>query len=380
MRVLIATVTAGAGHLQAAAALEEAWREFRPADEVLRSDVLAFTSALYRKSYSTGYVKVVERAPELYGLLFRKADNPALLRKVTRVRRWLAALPADKFVRHVRKFRPDLILSTHFMPPEVLGGSRTYRDQTRPPLVTVVTDFEAHALWLEPSVDTYCVATEQTAARFLARGVPAEKVRVTGIPIARRFSQPVDVPGFHKRMGWREDLPLLLVLGGGFGMGPVREVLDQVCRTELPLQVAVVCGRNEELRRSLAGRDYALPVHVLGFVSNMQELMASSVMVVTKPGGLTTAEALALGKPLLIVNPIPGQEAANSDFLLEHGAAAKVNCLEDLPFKLKEVLAVRRLKALSHAAAGLGRPDAARQVCLAALACHALKTSQVPGG
>jgi processive 1,2-diacylglycerol beta-glucosyltransferase len=113
----------------------------------------------------------------------------------------------------------------------------------------------------------------------------------------------------------------------------------------------------------MAAQDRKHPTHVLGFASNMHELMAAADLVITKPGGLTTSEALALGKPLFILNPIPGQEAANSDFLLERGAAAKVNRVEDLPYRLGQLLGSKKLAQMAKAARMLGRPDAARKVC-----------------
>jgi len=124
-----------------------------------------------------------------------------------------------------------------------------------------------------------------------------------------------------------------------------------------------VAGRNEKLRQRVACCDYRHPTRVLGFATNMHELMAAADLVLTKPGGLTTAEALAMGKPLCVLNPIPGQETANSDFLLERGAALKVNRVQDIPFRIEELLGSPKLRAMARAARALGRPDAASAVC-----------------
>ena len=362
MRVLIATVTAGAGHVQAAAALEEAWRALRPGDDLKRIDVLDFTSRLYRKTYVDGYVKLVKHAPDLWALMFKKADNPTFLRRISRLRRTLARLPTGRFAREMKRFAPDVALSTHFLPPEILGRLREASRGPTPLMASVVTDFEAHALWMEPSVDLYCVAAEETKARLVARGVGADSVCVTGIPIAAKFFATTDAAAIRKRMGLRDDLPVLLVLGGGFGMGPVVEILTALNRFESAAQIVVVCGRNEELRREVATLDHRHPTHVLGFASNMHELMAVADLILTKPGGMTTSEALALGKPMLILDPIPGQEAANSDFLLEQGVAAKVNRVEDLPFRLGRLLGSAKLTAMAKAARSLGKPEAARAI------------------
>jgi processive 1,2-diacylglycerol beta-glucosyltransferase len=368
MRVLIATLTAGAGHLQTAAALDEAWRSLRPRDVVEKVDLQTFFSPLHKKVTSDGYVKLVEHAPDLWALLFKKTDNPKLVRRLARLRRAFPPQSTLRFIKYLRKFKPDVVFCTHYLPVEILDKARERWEGAPPLAVCVVTDFEAHALWMGESVDLYCVAAEETKARLVARGALADNVLATGIPIAAKFSKPCDPLAVRKSYGLRDDLPVLLVLGGGFGMGPVAEILDELDKTNQPFQTLVVAGRNEELRRELAVKDRRHPTHVLGFVTNMQDLMTVSDLIISKPGGLTSSEALAMGKPLFILNPIPGQEAANSDFLLEHGAAAKANRVEDLPFRLGQLLGSKKLKELASNARALGRPSAALDVCAAALA------------
>ena len=378
MRILIATITAGAGHLQAAAALEEAWREAQPGDVVERVDVRDFFSPLHRKVYTDGYVQLIAKAPEFWGLVFKQTDNPELVRKLAKFKAAFKSNSTRKIAAHIRDFAPDAVVCTHYLPLEILGQMRA-RWEGRPPLtISVVTDFEAHALWMEPNVDLYCVAAEETKARLVARGAPPADVLATGIPISRRFSAAPDAPAVRKRLGLRDDLPILLVLGGGFGMGPVAEILTELDKLALPFQTVVVAGRNEELRRELAVRDHRHPTQILGFVNNMQDLMAIADMIITKPGGLTSSEALALGKPLFMLNPIPGQEAANSDFLLGHGVAAKANRVEDLPFRLEQLLGTPKLAAMAEAARRLGRPNAARDVCAAVTARLAARAAAPP--
>jgi len=157
-------------------------------------------------------------------------------------------------------------------------------------------------------------------------------------------------------------------LSGGFGLGPVGRILAGLDQVKAEFQTVVVCGRNEELRAELAAQDRAHPTQVRGFASNMHELMSVADLILTKPGGLTSSEALALGKPLFILDPIPGQEAANSDFLLERGAAAKVNRVEDLPFRIERLLGSKKLAEMARAAKALGRVNASEVVCKEVLA------------
>ncbi len=371
MRILIATVTAGGGHVAAAAALEEAWRTSRPADTVERVDLIKYFSPLHKKIYTEGYVQLVERAPELWGMLFNKTDTPKVVRRLGKLSRAFPSHSRKKFTSHLKQFKPDAVLCTHFAPLQALGllkkpGTRATppSEYWKPPLVvSVVTDFEAHAWWMDPCVDLYCVAAEETKARLVARGAAADRVVPTGIPIAAKFSAKPDLRAVRQTLGLRDDQPVLLVLSGGFGMGPVAEILTELDKVPNRFQTVVVTGRNEELRRQLTAQTRKHPTHVLGFSTNMHELMAVAGLILTKPGGLTTSEALALGKPLFILNPIPGQEAANSDFLLERGAAVKVNRIEDLPFRIEKLLGSKKLVGMARAAKSLGRPQSAATVC-----------------
>ena len=315
------------------------------------------------KVHTAGYVKLVEHAPEVWGMLFKQTDNPKLVRRLAK---WRKAFPPGstmRFIRYLKKFKPDVVFCTHYLPVEILGKAREEFKGKAPLAVCIVTDFEAHALWMGEAVDFYCVAAEETKARLVARGAVAENVVVTGIPIAAKFSGTMDTLAVRKRYGLRDDLPVLLVLGGGFGMGPVAEILKELDKVPQEFQTLVVAGRNEELRRELAVHDRKHPTHVLGFVTNMHELMAVADLIITKPGGMTTSEALAKGKPRIILNPIPGHEAANSDFQLQRGAAAKVNRVEDLPYGLGQLLGSKKLAEMGRAAISLGRPAAAVDIC-----------------
>src|ERR1700690_2890861 len=323
MRILIATVTAGGGHIAAAAALEEAWRALRPDDTVERLDLIKFFSPLHKKVHEDGYVQLVERAPELWGMLFGKTDNPKVARRLSKLRRAFPSNSRKRFMRHLKQFKPDAVLCTHYLPLETLGllrakGARLWRSpaaegakietpgktstsarnlaaaagalhtaalQNKHPLVvSIVTDFEAHALWMDACVDLYCVAAEETKARRAARGAAASNAVATGIPIAAKFLSKPNPRTVRKTYGLRDDQPVLLVLGGGFGMGPVAEILAELDKVPGQFQTLVVTGRNEELRRNLASQTRRHPTHVLGFSTNMHELMAVADLIITKPG------------------------------------------------------------------------------------------------
>jgi len=362
VKVLIATITAGGGHVSAAASLAEAWHELRADDSVECVDLIQFYSPLHRKIHLDSYEQLVSRAPEIWGMVFSQTDDLKLTAKLSRLRRAFTGPSTRRIVAYLRAYQPAVVLCTHYVPLDVLQRLRE-KGHLHPFTVSIVTDFEAHALWMSPCVDFYCVAAEHTQVRLVARGVARAQVAVTGIPIAAKYRSAPSSVEARRQLGLRDDQPVLLVLGGGFGWGPIAEILGGLDTLERSLQTVVVCGRNEALRSRLAAQDRKHPTHVLGFAPNMHELLAASDLVITKPGGLTTSEALAAGRPILVINPIPGQEAANSDFLLEHGAGIKVNRVEDLPSRVDKLLGTKKLRDMARAARTLGAPDAASAVC-----------------
>ncbi len=236
--------------------------------------------------------------------------------------------------------------------------------------MTATTDFETHRLWVNQPCDHYFTVTDEGAAYLQHWGVPAADTTVTGIPIHPVFSEPKDRTAVLKRQGLRGDRPIVLQLAGGFGVGPIEQIFRGILAIEVPLEIVVVTGRNEAAKKQLA--EVEPPerhrVKVIGFTEQMDELMAGADLVVSKPGGLTTSETLARGAAMAVVNPIPGQESRNSDFLLENGAAVKINNIATLPHKLTPLLCdTGRLAQLKANARHLGRPQAAFDVARRAL-------------
>ena len=324
MKVLIITATAGGGHLAAASAIEGAWRSLRPHDTVELLDLVKLFSPLHRKIHADGYETLVEKAPEIWGLLFSKTDDPKVVARLNKLGRAFTPTSGLKLTKHIKRAKPDVIICTHYGPVAILDRMREKRESEPTPspskegnrvkernapfVVSVVTDFEAHAMWMGESVNLYCIAADATCARLSARGAKPGSMAVTGIPISNKFANPVNARDVRARMGLRDDQPVVLLLGGGFGWGPISETLAELDKIESRFQTVVVCGRNADLRREVAAQDRKHPTHILGFVSNMNELMAVSDLVITKPGGLTTSEALASGLPMVVINPSPDRK------------------------------------------------------------------------
>jgi processive 1,2-diacylglycerol beta-glucosyltransferase len=369
-RLLILSASVGAGHLRAAQAVELAARQLDPAATIQNVDVLELTNGVFRRLYGEAYLDLVNKAPHVLGYFYDLMDRPkSEMAKSVRLRRLVERLNLTRFFKFLRTEPWDVVVNTHFLSAEMISLLR--RDERfSAPQLTVTTDFETHRLWVNQPCDHYFTATDEGKAYLVHWGVPEADVSVTGIPIHPAFAEPLDRGELMARHGLSAERPVVLQLGGGFGVGPVEEIHRTLLWIEQPLSIIVVAGRNEELKAELERmpRPERHQVSVLGFTDQMHELMSVADVVVTKPGGLTTSEALACGAALVVVNPIPGQESRNSDFLLENGAAIKVNHLATLGLKVSQLTTDRpRLARLKENARRLGRPQAAFDVARRAL-------------
>jgi processive 1,2-diacylglycerol beta-glucosyltransferase len=361
MKVLILSASVGSGHMRAAQAVEAALRESVPAATVRTVDVLELADRSFRKLYGDGYLGLAGAAPHLLGFLYDALDKPML---GDRLRRLWQSWSLRGFADFLAREPWDVIINTHFLPAELVAASRR-RGRLDIPQMTVVTDFEAHRLWANLPCEHFFAASQDGAACLRHWGVEDEAITVSGIPIHPVFSRLPDREACLKSSGLIGDRPLVLQLAGGSGLGPIEEVFSSLLEVRRPLDLVVVTGRNRDARYRLVRRlaPARHRVHILGYTDRMQELLGAADLVVSKPGGLTTAESLACGVPLVVVNPIPGQESRNADYLLENGAGLKANSIPALPGKVEGLLSSpERLSLMRRKAKALGRPMAAFEV------------------
>jgi len=365
-KVLILSASAGAGHLRAAEALERAFREMNAAAEVRNVDTLDYTNKVFRHLHSKAYIEMVNKMPEVLGWLYDHLDKPW---KNERRRLALDKLNARPFIKLLKEYKPDITVCTHFLPAEIISWLKA-KERINCRQAIVVTDFDVHAMWLCHHYEHYFVALDETRLHLEKLGIPANKITVSGIPIDPVFSVQKDKREMRAKYELRQDVTTILLSAGGFGVGPVENIL-RLLATDLssPAQVVALCGRNEKLRQrvdrlaSSVPAERRLSIKAVGYTTAMDEYMAASDILLGKPGGLTTSEALAKDLIFVIVNPIPGQEERNSDHLLEEGVAIRCNNLPVLAHKIDRLLAdPARMDVMRANARRLARPDAAREV------------------
>ncbi len=360
-RVLILSASVGSGHVKAADALARAMRERPDVEEVLCDDSLDHTNVLHKQFYSTLYKKLSAMLPEFLGWWYETSDDPWVADKSRLAIDLPQALPLMSLVKD---FRPDVILCTHFMPAGVISWLIS-NGKLDARLGVVVTDFHFHAFWITRAFNWYFVAQEDDKIHMEALGLPADRIKITGIPVEPDFAKPVDAEAVLRRHGLQPGRPTFLVVGGALGLSPATAVVRQLLNLDRDFQAVIVCGRNEEMQDDIVQLVKSRPgdFRVLGFTKEIPELMAASTMILSKPGGMTTAEALARGLPMMILDPIGGQEERNADVLLEVGAAVKCTEVTLVAHKLRRLLDdPARLARMRDAARALGRPNAASEI------------------
>ena len=369
-RILILSASVGNGHVTAAESLRKAFDIKGLAREVRHEDVLAFTNPIFRRLYRNAYLDLVNHIPEALGWMYDQLDEPW---KMERRRLFFDKLNAQPLIEMVREYQPDWIVCTHFLPSEIVSDQKAKKKLDRPQAI-VVTDFDMHSLWLCRNYEHYFVAIDETRAYLESLGFPPEKSSVTGIPIDPVFSEKKSKVEMRKKYGLDPEVPTLILSLGGFGVGCIDELLDPLRSIKRPMQVLAMCGRNEELKENLEARssnESAVRIIPVGYTKQMDEYMSAADLIVGKPGGLTTCEALAKGLVFVVVNPIPGQEERNSDHLLENGVALRSNNPATLGYKIETLLNNPvKLAAMRNNALAFARPRAAFDIAdkLASLA------------
>jgi processive 1,2-diacylglycerol beta-glucosyltransferase len=352
-RVLILSAGVGAGHNSAAAAIRRAGAERPDVAEVEVLDVLEVSSVLYRDLLGKGYFVLVEGAPWLVEWGYDISDRPFRSRRL--LDPWTAA-NSFPTVSAIKRFRPTAIICTHFLPAQLVA-SLLLRGVIDAKTAVVTTDYDFQGLWLTSAFHAFFVAREEARVQLTALGIPADRVASAGIPIIAS-AEPAS-PRDPERPAQ------LLISAGASGGDYAMAVVRQTMHMRSPFTATVVCGRNAELRRRIeqlvapAGDRY----RVLGYTSEMGRLLHESDLFIGKPGGLSASECMAAGLPMVLVNPIPGQEDRNGDYLMEQGAAARCNTPATIGWKIDEILREPgRLQAMQAAARRLGRPQAAQDV------------------
>lgn len=367
-RILLFYISKYSGHYQAAKAVEEALINSAAPVDVEKINALDYTNPILGRILNRAYLHIIKRRPEIWGNMY---DNPSVLKNTKFARETLHRFNMTKMKRLIEKKRPDIVLCTQAFP---CGMVADYKKSTgsQLKLIGILTDRAAHSYWLFDDIDYYVVPDEDTASVMKAKGVPGNKVKVFGIPVSPSFKAARDKRAVMKELGFSEKYPTVLIMGGSQGLGAIEEAVKTLMGDETHnYQLIVVTGRNKKLYSrltALARSKNGKNVRVLYFVENISDLMEASDIIITKAGGMTTSEALVKKLPMIIVDPIPGHERMNTDYLVRKGAAVEISDYGQIHNTINRVFDTEgMLDRMRADAVALSKPDSAEDIARLAL-------------
>lgn len=360
-RILIIAAPFGSGHIQAALNLREAILEKSPEAKVRVLDSFMPDPYYPIHFFGSSYLHCIRRTPRLYNFLYHYFDHP---KRGHYLPQFLFPAGQSRLYEEIKKFNPDLVLVTHPFPIRMLANIREQYGLTFL-LGAIVTDFTVHAAWIHPNLDMYFVATEHTRQSLMKNGIANNKIKITGIPIAAQFAETMGKERARRNLGLSLTQPMVLVMGGGLGIGPMAKIIKKLNMIDTPLQMIFITGKNLRLKEELTGLagESHHEIKVLGYTNGIHTLMAAADLLITKPGGLTCSEALAMELPMLIVEPIPGHEEENAAYLEETGAACWARDFKQVFIILSEIASLKQQPLTNQEAIKqLRRPQAAQAI------------------
>lgn len=320
MKGLIFSITAGQGHNQTAKVLNDALN--KKGIKCNYMDVFEYINPLLSKSVSDIYLMSTKNIPEVYGKGYRLCEkrdantNPVLPKLTT-------TLLAKKLLKYIRREAPDVIICTHVFAALLVTYLREHIDQDIK-TIGIITDFTIHPYWEDTKLDYYITPSELLTYQGTKKGIPEYKFKPMGIPIDQKFAERLKKEDARRILGL-ENMKTVLVMSGSMGFGNIIDQLKVIDKLRIDFQIVVICGNNKKMKSQIDDVIWKKPMYNYGYVNNVDVFMDAADCIITKPGGLTTSEALAKGLPMIMNNPVPGQEDRNVEFLLNTGAAIKVS-------------------------------------------------------
>lgn len=360
MKVLIVSVKTGYGHHSAAKAIINYLEKFGVTCEML--DTFEYINPLLADSIDNGYMFCTKHFTEIYGKAYDKLDRHE--------EKWdkhspitvLSKIVSHKLKDYITEYNPDVIIGTHSYACMMM----TYlheKEIVKCPLVGIITDFTVHPFWESTELDYYIIPSALMENQMRKKGIPQEKVRSYGIPIREEFSSKIEKQEARKNLGI-EDKMTILVMMGSMGFGNIVDSIKSLDNLEQDFQVLCVCGRNEKMKKEIENHEWNKKIIPFGFVDNVDVMMDASDIIITKPGGLTSSEFLAKKLPAIIMNPIPGQENRNTEFLVNNGAAIMVTDTFKLDEAIFELLkSPVRKELMEKSVEYLAKPDSTKDIC-----------------
>ncbi len=359
-KVLILSVKAGYGHHSTAQAIADYLKAKGIESEML--DTFEYISSFLGDAIQDGYLSLTKYVPDIYGSAYDKLDK-----KNTESNKYSPIAVSSKMVSkklkdYVVSYKPDAIIGTHSYACMLITYMKR-KEYISCPTYGVVTDFTVHPLWENTELDYYVTPSELLNGQMIRKGIAEEKIIPCGIPIKEKFAEKLEKSEARKKLGI-ENKTTVLVMMGSMGFGNIQGEMEKIDTADGDFQVLCVCGTNEKTRAAILSKKWNKKIYVYGFVDVVDIMMDAADCIVTKPGGLTTSELMAKGLPAILVNPIPGQEDRNMEFLVNSGAGIMVTKTFPIDEALNLIINNRwRMELMKESVKHLGKPESTRDLC-----------------
>ncbi|MCH5185873.1 MAG: glycosyltransferase [Oscillospiraceae bacterium] len=364
-KVLIVSVKAGYGHHSTAKAVIECFE--KKGIECCMLDMFEYINHRLNNSVNKGYLLSTKYTPDAFGKVYSKLDKKDEKYEKYSMVSILSNMVSHKLREYTDEYNPDVIITTHSFASMVMSYMRENDKISCKHIIGIVTDFTIHPFWESTSLDYYVTADELLTHQAVKKGIPPHKILPFGIPVRANFSKKIPRDTARRQLGLSDKQTILFIMGS-MGFGNIEKSVQSIDKAYGDFQILCVCGNNKKMKKELekmCGENaFTKEIRIYGFVSNVDVMMDASNVVITKPGGLTTSEVLAKGLPLILMNPIPGQEDRNMEFLVNNGAAMMVTetfPVDEALYSLTE--SNRRRDILIKCAEYLGKPNAAENLC-----------------
>ena len=367
MKVLLLYAKVGGGHIKAAESIKEALQDIDENITIDFEDGLEYSSYLTNKLIIKGYSSLARNVPALYGTIYKRSDKQDM-NTVGEINKIVDKALTIRLKKMIRDKKPDIIISTHPFVSHMCSYLKK-KKKTEAKLVSVLTDYSIHNMWLEGKehIDIFMVATAEMKSDCMREyNVPDEKIIVTGIPVSKRFSEGYNKEDILNSLNLlKNKTTFLFFAGGGLGLGKSEGIFEELISSKYDFQLIAVTGKNEKQKKrfeKIASKSNK-NIIVLGYTNKVPELMAVSDFVITKPGGLTSTECLAMKKPMIIINPIPGQEEQNSIYFTNNGTALRTYKNEPIEHVIDiAVNNKKRVKQMIEMCEEIGKPNSSKDI------------------
>lgn len=358
MNILIFSVSIGNGHDQVAHTLRNEFIRVDSMNRVKIVNTIKFISPILDKVILDSYLNILRFYPKAWGKIYEKTNK---LDPIIDINDITNRLMTSKLHKSISSFIPDVVICTHSFPSSIISNLK-HKKIPEIPLITVITDYNIHTSYVNDHTDYYVIPHENLSYVMESYGVAASKILPFGIPIKKDFNEPVDKTVVQQKYNL-SDKKTVLVMGGGLGLGEIYQIVLELDKNLNNVQIIAVAGRNNRLEQKLKSMVTKNKLVVFGFVNNVHELMEAADCIITKPGGVTTAEVLCKQKPLIIFSPLPGQEYENAEFLLNSGVAVATSDVKKIPVLINQILNFDiRLRSVYDITGYLKKPKAAQDI------------------